>query len=237
MKFLNALFVAFSFAVALAAHADVAIEPGAVVLLNISGLAEGAPSRIANQCMYESTMKSLLPQAWAEHASSTTITTITGQAKESKDSYSGSALPPKLLLPELKSKTTYLEWTEPTTSVQRFVDFDFSTLGEYSDESQSMTVAVRTNAEGPQMEINLSYSAAYLPRIEILENVTEVCTNNNWGRHNCTKTRNLLSATLKIPSKFVNTGVWENEDTWIATRKKFDFKDYADCIVYSFENP
>ena len=213
---------------------DPRVVPGAEILLDVTKVAgPEAIGQIVNQCMYEQTMKSLLPKAWAAHSSSDTVVTITGSAEIEAASSKTQFL---MVLPRFDSKTTYVEWSDPTTSAKHFVNFEMTSSGYYSVSEAELKVLLHTDAEGPMMEFALGMYS-YLPRIEFLGVSTENCTSNNWGRSICTSSGSVTDAKLVVPQDFVATDVWQNYESGAATKKQFDFADYADCLLYKWENP
>lgn len=219
------------------AFADPRVVPGAEIMLDVTNIAgPAAVGQIANQCLYEQTMKSLLPAVWAAHTSSDTIVTITGIAETDEDTSGTSTTPFSMVLPRIESKTSYVEWTDPTTSVRHFANFDATTSGYYSNTDTDLTVSLHTDAEGPTMDIGLEMYP-YLPRLEFKGVASETCVDNNWGRSICTPSGTLTDAKLVVPQEFVATDFWQNYNTGSATKKQFDFADYADCLLYKWENP
>lgn len=217
--------------------ADARVVPGAEIALDVSKIAgPEAVSQIVNQCMYEQTMKSLLPSAWGAQTSSDTVVTITGYASFDQDRSGSSKTPFSLALPKFESKTGYVEWTNPTTSVKHVADFEVKTSGYFANADTGLAVQLHTDAEGPMMDIQLQM-LQYFPRVEFKGVSSETCANNNWGRSICTPSGSLTDVKIVIPQNFVAKNVWQNYDTGTATKKTFDFDDYADCLLYKFENP
>ena len=209
--------------------------PGDIIPLDVSKITQEAPGQIVNQCMFEQTLKSLLPKAWSALTSADTVVNVKGEAEAIEEYGSSAKIPMSLVLPNFESKTTYNEWTTPTTATKHFANFTFSATGYYEDDEVSLNVEIQTNAETRFDKITLLTNFG-LPRLEIQKDSAETCTDNNWGRETCKATNTILSANLVIPKAFVPKFFWENYDSGHATKKEFDASEYADCLAFQWSN-
>ncbi len=217
------------------AKADARVVPSAKIPLDVSKTSPSAPGKIVNHCLFESTLKSVLPQAWRALSSSNTLISLTSEETESEDSRGGATLPIVLLLPKFHGKMTYSEWTTPTTEVKHFVDLDMGVDGYFNTDRMDVSAALHTDAIGQDLKLNLGMYS-YLPRLEIRRETVATCSEDNWGRPTCVP-GNVLEASLIVPKEFVAKMPWQNYDTSRTTKKEFDFGDYADCLLYNWENP
>lgn len=222
------------------AHADSRIGAGARIYLDVAKADKTAISHLTGSCLYQETIYSLLPNyATVPPAPRTSPTLITSADTVDERVDTGSTWTVKSRwMPNVGYSKEFIEQETingQTSDVIRSIDLQSETQENYTDpEMFEMQSSIRTDAGGDDVDVDLNLNAA-LPYIETLEEGSEQCSVNNWGRQDCQERLVIKTAELVIPPAFIPTAVWINSGTNQPTRKQFDFYKYAECLLETWE--
>lgn len=218
------------------AQADRRIVPGASISLAPEKSAR--MPEILTRCLQEETIASLTPKLSSVGPAPGTSAEISVNHR-SEDERTGDNLKwttKVTWLPAMNLSMKFLEWSTPSTSVERELSLDVSSSTyDPTFEETDLDVDLFTDAEGQQADVGLKLTGA-LPYYQSDISGAQHCSINNWGREECVEIEKSTAVSLVIPKAFVNSGTWINRQTSHPTLKTFNYFKYAECLLWHWEN-
>lgn len=238
-----ALSLIFIFSVAFSsnqASADGRVAAGAKIPLFFDILTyKTRMAAITNQCFYEEVFASVLPQVYGTSPAPGTTAAVVerGEWYNDRTGTNMDWTATQQWKAGRRVELKFLEWTTPTTSIERFMILATSVAPYYAIDSQRLQLSLQTDYAEQYINVDLEMVSG-IPFLQTGAKGRQVCSPNEWGRDGCVSTTDSISElSLVVPAGYVPGDDWVNSATGRKTQKRFDFSHYADCLLYQWENP
>jgi hypothetical protein len=228
-----ALFSSLALGASSTALADGRIAAGAVIPLDTAKGSDPAVVReIIGSCMYEEAMKGMFPELSSIEGDSGTIkaTTDSSEPEEQRSRSGTTTTTTSLWEPNTHTSLQFEEKLANGQTEHRYLNLQIGM--DYGD----FVAEIQTDYK--DLDLSAYLTLPTLPaQLQVITTGGKSCSMNNWGRNICVETPVVASAVnLLIPADFVAGANWTNSDTGVETQKRFDYFNYADCILWKWEH-